>query len=140
MIGIIVSGHGNFASGIMSSLELIAGKQEKVIGIDFTIEDNTESLESKLRTAANELIDCEGILFLTDIVGGTPFKTCALLTQNIENSKVIAGTNLGMLLEVSLSRESATVEELKNMSLESGKNAIKAYETKAKKQVSSNGI
>ncbi|MCY6960573.1 PTS galactosamine/N-acetylgalactosamine transporter subunit IIA [Clostridium brassicae] len=140
MIGIIVSGHGNFASGIMSSLELIAGKQEKVIGIDFTIEDNTESLESKLRAAANELIDCEGILFLTDIVGGTPFKTCALLTQNIENSKVIAGTNLGMLLEVSLSRESATVEELKNMSLESGKNAIKAYETKAKKQVSSNGI
>ena len=28
MIGILVTGHGNFATGITSSLELIAGKQE----------------------------------------------------------------------------------------------------------------
>nr|HEK9944488.1 PTS N-acetylgalactosamine transporter subunit IIA [Streptococcus equi subsp. equi] len=28
MISIIVIGHGHFASGIVSSLELIAGKQE----------------------------------------------------------------------------------------------------------------
>ena len=32
---IIVIGHGNFATGIHSSLKLIAGEQEKVDAIDF---------------------------------------------------------------------------------------------------------
>ena len=30
MTGLIVSGHGKFAEGMSSSLELIAGKQEKL--------------------------------------------------------------------------------------------------------------
>ncbi|WML33840.1 PTS galactosamine/N-acetylgalactosamine transporter subunit IIA [Clostridium sp. OS1-26] len=140
MIGIVVSGHGNFASGIMSSLELIAGKQENVIGVDFTIKDNIESLQSKLENAAKELSGCEGILFLTDIAGGSPFRTCALLCQELKNSRVVAGTNVGMILEISLSREGISIEELKNMALQSGISAVKAFEPREKKQVNNNGI
>ena len=36
MIGIIVTGHGNFATGVLSAAKLIAGTPEKLIGIDFT--------------------------------------------------------------------------------------------------------
>ena len=35
LIGIIVTGHGNFASGLASSIEVIAGKQDKFEAIDF---------------------------------------------------------------------------------------------------------
>ena len=35
MIGIIVAGHGNFASGITSMLELVVGKPENYEYIDF---------------------------------------------------------------------------------------------------------
>ncbi|WP_123052909.1 PTS galactosamine/N-acetylgalactosamine transporter subunit IIA [Clostridium sp. JN-1] len=140
MIGIIISGHGNFATGMMSPLELIAGKQENLIGVDFTINDSTETLETKIKKAIDELKNCEGILFLTDIAGGSPFKTCVLLSREMENTKVVAGTNLGMLLEVSLNRDSVSVEELKNMALKSGNDSIKAYEAKSRKHASNSGI
>ena len=35
MKGIIVTGHGNFASGIESTMKLIMGEQEKIAFIDF---------------------------------------------------------------------------------------------------------
>ena len=46
MIGLIVTGHGNFGSGITSSIELIAGPQEDYIAVDFDGE-GTEKLENE---------------------------------------------------------------------------------------------
>ena len=39
MIGLIVTGHGNFGSGLTSSLNLIAGEQENYQYVDFTKEE-----------------------------------------------------------------------------------------------------
>lgn len=36
MVGVIVTGHGNFATGILSSLKLISGEQQHIVGVDFT--------------------------------------------------------------------------------------------------------
>ncbi|MBR3349324.1 MAG: PTS fructose transporter subunit IIA, partial [Solobacterium sp.] len=35
MIGVIVTGHGKFASGMESALKLLAGKPEKFTSVDF---------------------------------------------------------------------------------------------------------
>lgn len=35
MIGIIVAGHGNFPTGIMSAVSLIAGNPEHIKAVDF---------------------------------------------------------------------------------------------------------
>jgi len=35
MIGLIITGHGGFASGMDSSLDIIVGKREKFLCIDF---------------------------------------------------------------------------------------------------------
>lgn len=51
MIAIIVMGHGHFASGIVSALELIAGKQEKVTAIDFTAEMTAADVQDQLSRA-----------------------------------------------------------------------------------------
>ena len=138
MIGIILSGHGTFATGLMSSMELIAGKQESVVCVDFTINDSSETLQAKLENAVEVLKECEGILFLTDIAGGSPFRTCALIAK--DNMRVVAGTNLGMLLEVSLMRVGLDCDGLKDMAIECGINGIKAYELAVKKQTCSDGI
>ena len=37
MIGILVTGHGNFATGISSSVKLIAGMPEKYEMVDFLV-------------------------------------------------------------------------------------------------------
>ena len=49
MIGIIVAGHGNFASGITSMLELVVGKPENYEYIDFLQGESQEALEDDYR-------------------------------------------------------------------------------------------
>ena len=51
MVGIIVSGHGNFASGLLSTLKLIAGEQENVVGIDFIDGQGSDELKNNIKEA-----------------------------------------------------------------------------------------
>lgn len=44
MIGILIATHGDFASGLLSAVELIAGKQEKVGTIGLHHEDGIEKI------------------------------------------------------------------------------------------------
>lgn len=134
MVGIIVTGHGNFATGLISSLELIAGSQENLIGVDFLKEDTTESLENMIEEAINKLGN--EVLVLSDLAGASPFRAAAELSQKNEdkNIKIIAGTNLGMLLEVALCREGMNSLELLDMALDSGHTAIKKFEIKNREE------
>lgn len=77
----IVTGHGKFATGLISSMELIAGAQENVIGVDFLEEDTAESLEKMIEEAINKLGD--EVLVLSDLVGASPFRAAAGLSQKI---------------------------------------------------------
>lgn len=134
MVGIVVTGHGNFATGILSSLELIAGKVDNLVGINFTKEDSTETLEVKMKGAIKELGD--EVLVLADLAGGSPFKVAAILGGKFESKKiaVISGVNLGMLLEVSLCRDGMKLDALSEMAINSGINNIKKFNA-TKKQL-----
>lgn len=104
MISIIVIGHGHFASGIVSSLELIAGKQEGITAIDFTAEmtaaDVHERLSAVLQPKAQALVLC-------DLLGGTPFKVAATLMEELSETTldVLSGLNLAMLMEAVFARQ-----------------------------------
>lgn len=134
MIGIILTGHGSFASGISSALELIAGKQEQIEVIDFKSEDSVSILEQNLNYALEKLNNCNEIAFLTDLAGGSPFKSSVMLSLAQKNKKsfVIAGTNLGMLLEVSMSRDAYDIEGLKQLAFKSGTASIKIFDAKVR--------
>lgn len=70
----IISGHGSFATGMQTTIELIAGKQDNVYYVDFTIDDNDISLNEKINKIIEEN-SYEQILLISDLLGGTPFKT-----------------------------------------------------------------
>lgn len=103
MTGIILVGHGYFASGLASSIKLIAGEQENFIPIDFVQELTMEMLDEEIKNAFNELKDCKNVIIFTDILGGTPFKTAAKYVN--DKVKLIASSNLPMVIEASLSRD-----------------------------------
>ncbi|MDD6466553.1 MAG: PTS galactosamine/N-acetylgalactosamine transporter subunit IIA [Erysipelotrichaceae bacterium] len=128
MIGLIVTGHGNFATGITSSLKLIGGEPTDYRAVDFTIEMSTDDLEAKLLTAMDELSHCSAVLVLSDLIGGSPFKTAAIISASRENVQVIGGTNLGMLLETSMSRFAIEdLDQLANIALEAGKTSVAKF-------------
>lgn len=104
MTGIIVTGHAQFAEGVTSSLNLIAGKQQNYDTINYD-GGSTEEYTKKLRDKVDEMfLKCENVLILTDLTGGTPFQMSALMTQELNNVRVVGGINVGFLIEVSMMR------------------------------------
>lgn len=130
MIGIIISGHGNFATGLRSSLNLIAGNPANVEYVDFIETDSTETLKEKYMNSINNLNNCNSILALTDLTGGSPFKTLVELKAAVETPlEVIGGTNLAMVLEVSMAKDFIDdLSALAETALEVGKNGIIKFE------------
>ncbi|MBC5658437.1 PTS fructose transporter subunit IIA [Anaerosacchariphilus sp. NSJ-68] len=105
MVGLLITGHGHFATGLGSSLRLITGNTENIEYVDFEADHSTETLAHNLNQAFDKLKNCDGVLVLSDLAGGSPFKTAveckfARPEQAIE---VIAGSNLPMLIEGSMS-------------------------------------
>ena len=142
MIGLLVTGHANFASGITSSVNLIAGEQEAYRYVDFLPTYSLEDLSRELGKAMDDLKDCESILVFADLVGGTPFRTAVEVGYPRGNVTVIGGSNLPMLLEVAMARKfEEDVEELTKTALETGKEQVLKYEFEAVEQeISDDGI
>lgn len=135
MLGLIVTGHGHFASGLTSSLELIAGDLQNYRAVDFEAGDSVEDLEKKLNKAMDELKECQGILVCSDLAGGSPFKTAVMCGYPRGNVEIIAGSNLPMLIEVNMGRQFVEeLEMLTNMAINTGKDQVMRYEFKPVEQ------
>ncbi len=120
MITVILSGHGGFASGLEKAILQIVGEQEQFKAIDFPVEMATPQLEKAMRDAISAMDSGDGIVFLTDLLGGTPFRTASLLSYERDDIEVIAGTNLQMVAEMLLERDELNVVEFRDMALECG--------------------
>lgn len=126
MIGIIVCGHGTFASGLTQAVRLIAGMPEKYIAVDYLQEDSADDLEYKLKEALKELKGCgEGILMFTDVVDKVPCRVCRQLAEKYTGEyriEIISGTNLGMLVEANMARGfMRDLNTLASLAVETGK-------------------
>ena len=142
MIGLLVTGHANFGSGLTSSLNLIAGEQEHYKYVDFLPEYSLDDLSRELAKAMDELKDCKGILVFSDLPGGTPFKTSVEVGFPRGNVKVIGGTNLPMMVEIAMARKFIDdLDTLTQTALDTGKEQIVQYEfKKVEQQESDDGI
>ena len=142
MIGIVITGHGQFATGLLSSLTLIAGDFENLVAVDFNGDDSTEELTEKIERAVKKIGQWKKVLFLTDLVGGSPFKCSVLVGQDSKESRVIAGANLPMLLEAVFASNGDDIEVLKNIAIEIGKSGVKCFgdAPKVKKMAAHGGI
>ncbi len=123
MIGLVITGHGSFASGMADAVNLLVGKPEKFIAVDYLQEDSTDELEIRLKKAIASLYGCNGILIMTDIYSGQPCKIATQLADkqrsNDATIRVLAGANLGMVMQANMARAYVSdVSDLANMALE----------------------
>ena len=101
-------------------MKQILGEQSQFIAIDFPESSTTALLTAQLEQAVNELDGEEDIVFLTDLLGGTPFRVASTLAMQKRGREVITGTNLQLLLEMVLEREGLTSEAFRLQALECG--------------------
>lgn len=131
MADIIVAGHGNFASGILSSARLIAGDTSDIIGIDFLESYSTEKLKQIIKEAVNQISD--EVIILTDLAGGSPYNVSVMIKMEHtdKNIEVIAGINLPILLSCIFGREGIQAKELAETVVTDGKDSICSFALKA---------
>ncbi|RHM57071.1 PTS mannose transporter subunit IIA [Mitsuokella sp. AF33-22] len=115
----LMASHGHLASGMQSSINILAGKGEelKVIDAYVTEEDYTPQITAFLDSLQeNE----QGVIF-TDFYGGSVNQKVAteVVKSGKENVFVLANANLPLVLAVMLSpEEELTAETLKAMTAE----------------------
>ncbi len=133
MIGIIVTGHGTFATGLTSGLKLLAGEPSDYESVDFDPEESLEVLTENLTHALERLESCEGILILADLTGGSPYNAAVRLKLGGRNKiEIIGGANLPILLDAYMSRNAISdLVSLARASLEAGKAQTICFEAPA---------
>ncbi len=128
MIGIIVCGHGLFASGLTSALELIMGEQENYQAVDFKKGETNTELTEKIHKAITNFEKMDNILVMSDLLSGSPFNTAVMEALKDERIKVVYGTNLGMLIETVLKRNMGeNIDELLENALNTGKEQVGCF-------------
>ena len=120
MIGIVVSGHINFASGMASAVRAIAGDAENIAYVDFIESMSTDELENTLRLAAKSVDAGEGVLFLTDVPGGSPSNRASAILMDEPAYEMLAGANLPMIANAIFERDGVNIPELMDILLDIG--------------------
>jgi N-acetylgalactosamine PTS system EIIA component len=143
---IILTGHGEISSGIKSSLELLAGQNEDVMVVDFTRDMSETDLAAKLQDVVSSFPNAS-FLFVCDILGGTPYKESAKIANDNHQMEVVAGCNLGAILEASLMKETMELSDIAKFVVDQTKNFAAKFEkvntqaaTEVKEEDFSDGI
>src|SRR3972149_6585331 len=104
MVGIIIVAHFQIVQAFLNTLRIIAGcESEKtannVKGISIDLNEDVEVARKGISQAIKEVDKGEGVLILTDMLGGTPSN---LGLSFLEEGKVevLTGFNLPMLLRL----------------------------------------
>ena len=59
-----------------------------------------------------ELIKDNNVLFLCDLIGGTPYKVAAKLSVTNPNIQVVTGANVGALIDSGMKMDKMSIQEL----------------------------
>lgn len=137
MIGIVVSGHINFATGMKSAVKAITGEQKQMAYIDFVESMSTDQLEDQLRQAVKDVDSGDGVLILADLPGGSPSNRASAILMDTKNVELIAGANLPMIANAAFERDGASLQELVEMLLEIGTACIQDMRVELEKMMAS---
>ncbi len=138
MTTVVITGHGNYATGIKSMLDLVLGVPDHLKFVDFTEDLNSDTLYKKLEAIYD--ISPDGVIFLTDIAGGTPFNQSALLLHTKgKNGAVVGGINIPYIFTVlDLMEEKTDLKEIVKEAKEIAIENIKIFGEDTSKASSNN--
>lgn len=129
-IAVVLVTHGKAAKELLATVEMIIGVQENICCVDFVPGENAEILQGKIEKEMQSLEQSQGVLFLVDLWGGSPFNASSKLAQKEEAREVVAGVNVPMLVSVLMERDDdPTLSDLVQTALRDGRDGVKALKT-----------
>ena len=116
MAEIVIIGHGGYAEGVRSNLEMVIGVPESMHFLNFALGMERSELEAALKG--------KEILFCVDLPGATPFQLAAIHTaQNPGCCRTVVGLNPMAYMELAMDT-SGTPEDLAKRAMETTKDSV----------------
>ena len=126
MVAIVVGTHGSFSRELIRTCEMILGKIENIGAVTLEPGESADGLVEKYKNLVKSLDAKDGVVFLTDLFGGSPYNAACKIAMENDNIGVVTGVNLSMALEVFSSKD-LPVEQIVEIAQNAGKQGIRFF-------------
>jgi PTS system mannose-specific IIA component len=123
MVGVLIVSHGGFAEALISSLQFLVGKQQKIRGVSIWPKDQEKEIKDRIRQEIEKVNDGDGVVILTDVLGGTATNLSLSFLEN-EKIELVTWVNMPMLLTLSSYRKGRSLREIGKLVKKSGRRSI----------------
>lgn len=127
MVGVIIGTHGKFSEEIFKSTEMVFGRLENVAYVTFEPGESVDGLVEKYKAALATLDSTEGVIFLVDLFGGSPYNAASRIVSGSENMDIVTGLNLPMLVDLLSSRPIEPFENLAALAIQAGHDSMISF-------------
>jgi mannose PTS system EIIA component len=122
MIGVVIAAHGKLSEELLRTAEAVVGRLDQVRTVNVVATD--PEVRHKVEEAIRAVDEGQGVVLLTDLLGGSPTQLC-LSFLNERKVEVVTGVNLPMVLKlVSLRSSGKPIAQLARDLVEAGRNSI----------------
>jgi PTS system mannose-specific IIA component len=123
MIGVLIVTHKDLAEALLAVCDLILGRQENITALSLDPAAPPETLRQQIQRGLSQLNNGNGVIILTDMLGGTPSNlSLAFLKEG--KVEVVTGVNLPMLMKLASLRQQEDVAEVARALKQSGQSGI----------------
>jgi PTS system mannose-specific IIA component len=124
MVGILIVSHGKLAQALISSVQYLFGDLKKIRAVSILPKDSEEEIKDRIQKNMAELNGGNGIIILTDILGGTPTNLSLSLSDD-EGVEIVTGVNVPMLLTLlSYRKNGQSLRKIGKLAKKSGRRSI----------------
>ena len=123
MIGVVVVTHGQLATELVNSAEMIVGDLPNFTAVSIGWHDDVTDAREDIAQAVERVRGDGGVLILTDMFGGTP-SNLGITFLEVDRLELITGVNLPMLIKLASLASSSDLLGVAREMREHGRNAI----------------
>jgi PTS system mannose-specific IIA component len=122
MVGVVVASHGRLAEELIRTAEAVIGPLPQVRPVAVVASD--PEMRHRVAEAIRSVDAGEGVLLLTDLLGGSPTQLCLSFLDE-RQVEVVSGVNLPMLLKLGTLRAAGKpIGQLAREVVEAGQKSI----------------
>ncbi|MBP2632386.1 MAG: system, mannose/fructose/sorbose family, subunit [Firmicutes bacterium] len=130
MLGIIVGTHGHLSEQLVESCKMICGTTNQLKTVTLVPGEGIDSVGKKYQQVLEELDTADGVIFLNDLFGGSPYNAACRIAVNEPKYGIVAGVNLPMLIEMvslQMSEEKLPIQEVMEKAVSAGTMGVQGF-------------